>query len=281
MNPGIKKIFQKIFVNDISYKILSPLLYLSGRLKASRENYLQASDEEKLRVEADKIFADKFVRHGPFKGMLFSTAYSPASSTYAKLLGSYESEIHPFISALLQKKHELVVNIGCDDGYYALGLAKANPATRVLAYDSNKAAVTMASGLAHQNNLEQRITFGGTFRADDISEMEDGLNALFIVDCEGAERQIFTAENVSKLKQADLVIELHLHLYPDLEDYLRNIFSATHEVEIVNSIDDHIKAREYHYPEIEGLSYQLRKYITQERDIFMQWMLLTAKETRS
>lgn len=281
MNPRIKKIFQLVLVNDISYKILSPLIWLSDRLRASRENFSQSASGEILRTEADRIFFDKIVRHGPFKGMIFSTETSPASSTYAKLLGSYESEIHPFINIVLARQHQLVVNIGCDDGYYALGFAWRKPGIKVIAYDSNKNAIAKALSLAKKNNLENQVSFAGTFNATHINELDESINTFFIVDCEGAEREIFTQENAAKLRRADLLIELHINLHPDLEDYFSNMFSHTHDVQVVNSIDDHLKARHFDYPEIAGRSYELKKYITQEREIFMQWMLLTAKENQA
>ncbi len=281
MNPRIKKIFQLVLVNDISYKILSPIIWLSDRLKASRDNYAQSASGEKLRREANLIFSDKIVRHGPFKGMIFSTEPSAASSTYAKLLGSYESEIHPFINIVLARQHQLVVNIGCDDGYYALGMARRKPGVKVIAYDNNKNAVAKAFSLAKQNNLERQVSFAGTFRTADIDELDESINTLFIVDCEGAEREIFTQQNAVKLKHADLLIELHINLHPDLEDYFSNMFSHTHHVQMVNSLDDHLKARHFDYPEIAGRSYELKKYITQERAVFMQWMLLTAKENQA
>ncbi len=281
MNPRIKKIFQQVVVNDISYRILSPLTWLSDRLKASRLNFLHSASGEKLRTEADRIFSDKIVRHGPFKGMLFSTETSPASSTYAKLLGSYESEIHPFINIVLARHHQLVINIGCDDGYYALGLAMRKPGIKVMAYDSNKKTIAKAISLAKKNHLENQVSFAGTFHATHINELDENINTLFIVDCEGAEKEIFTQENAAKLKRADLLIELHINLHPDLEDYFSNMFSHTHHVQIVNSIDDHLKARHFDYPEIAGRGYELKKYITQEREIFMQWMLLTAKENKA
>lgn len=277
MKSTIKNVLQKIFVNDIVYKLLGPFIFVTDRIKASRVDHITKAKTQRLIALADEIFADKIICNGPFKGLKFSSTASLASSSYAKLLGSYESEIHPFINNVLQKKYGMVINIGCDDGYYALGFAKFMPGTPVKAYDINKAALMKAGDLSVENELQHQISFLGGFFNSDIEKLDEHLKTLFIVDCEGEEISIFTKLNVHKLINADLIIELHINLYPELEDYFRDIFTATHQIKIVNSLDDHLKALQYSYPQINGLDYELRRFITQEREVFMQWMLLTAK----
>ncbi|HSN62114.1 MAG TPA: methyltransferase, partial [Ferruginibacter sp.] len=272
-----KYLLQKLLVNDIVYKLFSPFIFVSDRLKASRNDYLIGGNSKRLTQLADKIFPEKLISNGPFKGLLFSWVPSAASSTYAKLLGSYESEIHPFINTVLQRKYDVVINIGCDDGYYALGFAKLMPATIIKAYDINKQALDKAYELAVKNNLQQQVSFFAGFFSSDVEQLDRDSKMLFIVDCEGAEKDIFTAKNVHKLRNADLIIELHINIYPELEDYFTGIFSDTHQIEIVNSIDDHLKAKQYSYPQLDGLDYDLRRFITQEREVFMQWILLSAK----
>ena len=277
MKFSLKCLLQTLLVNKIIYFIWSPFIFLGERLKASRQNYINRNSLQKITTVANKIFADKKVMNGPFKGLIFSAGFSAASSTYAKLLGSYEFEIHPYIYKVLQKKYATVFNIGCDDGYYALGFAFKMPDAVIQAYDSNLDAITTARELGKINNLQHQVNFSGKYTVENIERVNVKTNSLFIVDCEGAERDIFTAANVHKLVNADLIIELHINIYPDLEEYFTAVFAATHHIQIVNSIDDHLKANNYSYPQLVGLDYSMRRFITGERDIFMQWMLLTAK----
>lgn len=272
-----KYLLQTLFVNNIIYSVWSPFIFFADRLKASRHNYINTKSVHNLTTAANKIFTDNIVANGPFKGLMFSAKSSTASSIYAKLLGSYESEIHPFIYRVLQKKYTTVFNIGCDDGYYALGFAFKMPDAVIQAYDSNLDAITTARQLGKLNNLQHQVNFSGKYTVENIERVNVKTNSLFIVDCEGAERDIFTPANVHKLVNADLIIELHINIYPDLEEYFNSVFAATHHIEIANSIDDHLKAKNYSYPQLVGLDYSLRRFITGERDIFMQWMLLTAK----
>jgi len=272
-----KHILQKLLVNDIVYKIFKPLLFVAERLKASRENYISAATYAALKAKAEKIFADKIVCNGPFKGLKFEREATFSGSTFAMLLGSFESEIHPFIYAAKQKQYDVVYNIGCADGYYAVGFAQLMPASKIVAYDTDKVALAKAQALAKQNAVQHQINFLGTFYSADIDKIDVEKKSLFMVDCEGAERNIFTKENVTNLVNADLIIEMHINIFPDMEDYFTEIFGATHHINIVDSIDDHLKAKTYSFPQIDGLDYTLRRFITEERAVFMQWIMLSSK----
>lgn len=277
MKSKTKHILQKLLVNDFAYRLSRPFLFIAKRIEASRANYLNEPSNKVLKASAEKIFVKKIVCNGPFKGLKFDMEATSTGSTYAMLLGSFESEIHPYIDDAKNKNYEMVVNIGCADGYYAVGLAKMLPLVRVFAYDTDRQALLAAQRVAQQNEVHKRITFLGTFTATTLNEIDDEKRALFIVDCEGAEREIFRRENVHRLVHADLIIEMHINIYPELADYFTALFESTHHITIVDSVDDHIKARSYLFPEIAGLDYQLRRFITEERAIFMQWIVLSAK----
>jgi hypothetical protein len=278
MKSTSRHFLQKLLVNDYVYKILTPFLFIAERLKASRYDYLNAPAYAALKARADKIFADKVVCNGPFKGLKFDREAGQSGSTYAMLLGSFESEIHPHIYAASQRQYDALYNIGCADGYYAAGFARLMPGTTIYAFDTDKRALAMAKKLAMQNEVQDAIHFAGTFYAQNVEQVNPEKRSLFIVDCEGAERNIFTRENVGKLIHADLIIEMHINIYPDLEEYFTALFGATHHIAIVNSVDDHLKAKTYNYPQLDGLDYNLKYFITEERAIFMQWIILSSKK---
>ncbi|MFS8083407.1 MAG: hypothetical protein ACMG51_08150 [Ginsengibacter sp.] len=273
-----KRILQKIFLNEWSYKLFSPFIYVANRLQASRINFKESYEKEILFKEASEIFNEKKILNGPFKGLHFYMGNTGASSIFAKILGSYESEIHSFINRTLQNSYQNLINIGSDDGYYAVGYAVKNPGLNIFAFDSNKKAWADLKKNAEANGVEDRIRQAGLFTSRDLSKFNDGQRNLFIVDCEGAEKEIFSAGNISGLLNADLIIELHLHLYPELEKYFRVLFEDTHYVEIIDSIPDYLKAARNNYSELSKASFSLKKYITAEREIFMQWLFLISKK---
>lgn len=270
-----KKILHSLLLNRISWKLLQPFRFLNNRLIAAKKFYDTASETAILQSTADSIFNDRTVRHGPFKGMKYNNSAS-GSSVYAKLLGSYESEIHDFLNQATSRKPGLILNIGCDEGYYAVGLALKTGA-KVIAFDTNKTALKNTEALARLNEVEDLISFRGHCDSNEILQINYTDRMLIIADCEGDEKKIFTKETAEKLKLADLIIELHLHIHPEISGYLESIFFETHFIKIANSIDDHLKALNYNYPEVQGLSYHQKRFIVEERDLFMQWIYLQAK----
>lgn len=272
-----KKIIQKIFLNKWSYKILSPFIYAANRLQASKTNFEETEMQQQLFQDASAIFSEKKVMHGPFKGLHFNAGNTGASSNFAKMLGSYESEIHPFIEKALDNKYANLINIGSDDGYYAVGFASKMKDIKIYAFDSNKEAWSSLQQNAMANGVEEKVLQAGLFCAQDLSVFADGQRNLFIVDCEGAEKEIFKKNNINGLINSDLIIELHLHLHPELEVYFRNLFEDTHTVELQDSIPDYVKASRNKFPELSKANFALKKYITAEREVFMQWIFLQAK----
>ena len=272
-----KRTIQKIFFNKWSYKLLQPFIYVSNRLQASKTNFEEAEENEKLYNAAKEKFKDKKILHGPFEGLYFNAGKTGASSNFAKMLGSYESEIHPFIETALKNDYTNLINIGSDDGYYAIGFGTKIPDLKIYAFDSNKSAWPSLKQNAKANGIEANILQAGLFTDKDLDVFADGQRNLFIVDCEGAEMDIFTKENVKGLVNSDLIIELHLNVHPELDIYFKNLFSETHILEFQDSVADHLKASKNNYPELSGESFQLKKYITGERDVFMQWLFLKSK----
>ena len=277
MNKKIKRFLQAIFLNDVCWKIISPFIWLAERSKASRRNYIEAPVIEMHEKKAWQIFNDRIVKYGPFKGMYFGNARPAADSIFSKLLGSYESELHPVFNRLLKNDYKTIINIGCEDGYYAVGMALRKPGVRLLAFDKDPAAVVHSKELAKMNKVNQQIEFLSICTEKNILELNKEESMLLVVDCEGDEQYIFTRSTVSQLVNADMVIELHLHIYPELEGYFKGLFAETHFISVVNSMDDHLKTLDYNIQELHGLDYATRRLIVGERDIFMQWIILESK----
>src|SRR4051794_40351820 len=63
------------------------------------------------------------VQTGPFAGLEFARA-SAEGCHVPKLLGCYERELHGLVEAAVADGYDDIVNIGCAEGYYAVGLAR-------------------------------------------------------------------------------------------------------------------------------------------------------------
>src|SRR5580765_3232142 len=104
-----------------------------------------------------QMLANTFIaRHGarilggPFAGMEY-VQFATEGSLIARLLGTYESELHPHLAALAAAGLDTVIDVGCAEGYYAVGLARAMPQVTVHAHDIDEKARAACAALAAKN----------------------------------------------------------------------------------------------------------------------------------
>ncbi len=78
-----------------------------------------------------------------------------------KLLGSYESELHATLEELLAHEYTAVVDVGCAEGYYAVGLGLRLRNAAIYAFDTNPRARSACAEMAKLNGVDSRIHIGG------------------------------------------------------------------------------------------------------------------------
>jgi SAM-dependent methyltransferase len=176
------------------------------------------------------------VLSGPFAGMSMLPDVSWGDGDLApKLLGCYEAELHQAIAKAIAREPKNVVNIGCAEGYYAVGMARALPQSRVFAFDTSTTAQAICGRAALANRVAARADVGGTCTLDtlrDIISKDD--RTLLLVDCEGAELQLLDPGQVPGIQACDVIVECHDFLDSSITPTLRERFAATHDVEIVS-----------------------------------------------
>ena len=273
MKLKYKRILQSIFVNDIIWYILYPSIFVAKRLELSRQNFIHRKTEDENIAICEKLFAGEQVLNGIFKGLKFKNIKATGSSIYAKLLGSYEMELEPVLQKMFKRKYDYFINVGCDEGYYAVGIAKKIPGVKVIAFDCNKDAQKRCSALAELNQVQQSINIKGCFSLNEIEAVATENNILFIVDCEGCENEIITQYLINKFTTADFIIELHFEKVPLVLLKLQELFAASHHISLINALSDHERVLHCKFSEIEHLSYQQQKFILEEREGFMQWLI--------
>jgi 2-polyprenyl-3-methyl-5-hydroxy-6-metoxy-1,4-benzoquinol methylase len=96
------------------------------------------------------------VMQGPLAGMDF-LPQSAEGCHIAKLLGCYEQPLQPFIEEAIASAYPTILNIGCAEGYYAVGMARRMPNTQVLAFDLNPKAQEVCTTLAQKNGVSDRF----------------------------------------------------------------------------------------------------------------------------
>ncbi len=150
------------------------------------------------------------VLSGPFTGARYGTT-SSGSTLLPKLLGTYERELHPVLARLAGGGFDTVVDVGCAEGYYLVGLGHAcrrlgRPLPRLVGYETNKAAVALAVDLARLNAMVgQMACHAAPFAGQ---ELEHGRVAL-ICDIEGEEENLLDLATLPALARTEMLVEVH------------------------------------------------------------------------
>jgi len=197
---------------DVVYE----LLRLLGRWRS------QMLANTYLRLEGPKIWG------GPFAGMQYVSA-ATEGALIPRLLGTYESELHPHLAAFAAEGLDCVVDVGCAEGYYAVGLARTIPQAQVYAYDISEKARTACADLAARNGLTDRVTIGGEFKPDGF-EAFAGRRVLVMLDAEGAEVDILQPALSPALATMNLIVETHDVYRQGALATMMERFSPTHDI---------------------------------------------------
>jgi hypothetical protein len=171
------------------------------------------------------------VTQGPLAGLDFLRE-SAEGCHIAKLLGCYEQPLQPFIEQAVAKAYPTVLNIGCAEGYYAVGMARRMENTHVLAHDLNPKAQQVCIELAHKNRVADRVTVGGLFAPEDFALFANQ-KILLMCDIEGAERELLDPQLSQALRGMDIIVESHECLIPGITQLLIDRFKDSHQIRLV------------------------------------------------
>jgi hypothetical protein len=150
----------------------------------------------------------------------------------AKLLGCYEQPLLPYIQQAIETPYQQVINVGCAEGYYAVGMALKMANTQIMAYDLDPTAQSTCKQLAKKNNVLDRVTIGALFNVEDFQKFILS-KTLVLCDIEGAERELLNPELAPALKKMDIIVESHEVLIPGITQLLVNRFKESHQIILV------------------------------------------------
>lgn len=180
------------------------------------------------------MLVNTYIRHhgpriwsGPFAGMEYVSA-ATEGALIPRLLGTYESELHPHLAAFASEV-DCIIDVGCAEGYYAVGLARLIPHAQVFAFDIAEAARTQCAELARRNGVSKRVIVGGEFRPRDFQAFA-GRHALVMVDAEGAEVDILDPAQSPALAGMNVIVETHDLFRPGALETMRERFAPTHDI---------------------------------------------------
>lgn len=214
------------------------------------------------------------VLSGPFQGMRYLEK-SVGSVLNPKLVGCYEAELHPFFEKVIASNYDRVVDIGCAEGYYAVGLLLRMKACRCIAFDLDPKAQQFCREMAQLNDVSERLTILGCCTAE-LLQRAIRPRTFILSDCEGAELDLLNPLKTPGLSACDLLIELHDFIRPGLSEMLLKRFAQSHHLHLVSQVDRDADL----YPQVSFLSREDRRRAVHEfRPARMKWAVLTSKSS--
>ncbi len=179
--------------------------------------------------------AGSTITTGPFSGMIYDLGATEGGAL-PRLLGIYEAALHPVIDDIIAMTPPRIIDIGCAEGYYAVGLARALPDTTIHAHDTDPRAQTRCAELAARNGVADRVQVGSALDHAALDALI-APGSVIICDIEGAEDGLLDPSAVPALKEAHILVEVHDCFHPGLSARLADRFRASHAV---TRLDRHI-----------------------------------------
>lgn len=175
------------------------------------------------------------VMTGAFAGMQVLEKLSwDAGDMAAKIIGSYESDLHPLLDAIRSRPYSAIVNVGCAEGYYAVGLALRHPDIPVYAFDLDQNSQVICLETAFANGVGERFTLSGGCEPAALNEVLQSTSfPLIFLDCEGYEKTLLDLEACPGLIDADFIAEAHDFIDRSISRTLLERFGHTHDLQVI------------------------------------------------
>jgi predicted O-methyltransferase YrrM len=197
------------------------------------------------------------------------------SAWFPKLLGTYEKELWPAIAQAIRRGPDVVVNLGAAEGYYAVGMARALPHSRVIGFEAQTDYADVLRTLAERNGVQPRVEVRGLCRVADLQPALDGADCpLVLCDVEGAERILLDPAHVPALVRSCVLVEIHDMFVAGTGAEIQRRFSPTHRVECIPSAE---RTWRDVPPGVKITRRQLRRALGEGRPGLMHWFWMTPR----
>ncbi len=274
----LKKLFFYISKNNLTWTLINKVLTPITQFHKTAQIYRKSDHipgERKFSMAflefKNNVYKELRVLNGPFKGMIYPSAVSIGSSFFPKILGSYEMEINKFINFILKQDYVNIIDVGCAEGYYAIGLGMKLKKANIHAFDIDKNAQNQCKLMARANNVD--IQVNGLCTKKLLKTLPKDQKSLIILDCEGYEKNLIDKEVADQNKNNDFLIEAHDFEDISITEHILYSFGRTHKTEIVESIDDISKVYNYKFEELSGMTlFEKNQILAEYRPNIMRWI---------
>lgn len=178
------------------------------------------------------------VEQGPFAGLKITPHNTWGDDDIgSKLLGCYEHVLHSCIEDIIRRQPARVINIGCADGYYALGMSLRVPNADVYGCDIHVAAENALLANAKLNGtMKERVSYVNNIHHETLGELIVP-NSVIIVDCEGFEMELLEPSKVPRFADATILVECHDFIGQPITQTLMQRFGHTHDITNITETD--------------------------------------------
>ena len=215
------------------------------------------------------------VASGPFRGMRYLNR-SMEGAVCPKILGTYEKELWPILGEVLEGNYQTMINVGCAEGYYAVGLAVRLPAARMVCFEAQTSKHHLIRELARHNAVEDRLDVRGICTLPLLRDcLRTAQNPVILCDIEGNERDLLDPASIPQLVETDLLVELHDRIVPGVSEHVRRQFEDTHEIVAISTRP----RTQLDWPEsVKTSSRHWRECLTEAREGPMQWFWMRSRK---
>jgi hypothetical protein len=178
---------------------------------------------------------------GPFRGMRYAFA-AQGSYISAKILGTYERELHGIVQEIQELAPEHIIDIGAAEGYYAVGLGRrSHRGQRITCFELEEKGRVLLRTIADWNMVSS-LDIKGRCEITDLraavhSSTPGHGSIIVICDVEGYESVLIDLQKVEGLRGACILVETHDDLVEGVSDLLIARFRATHKITQINAVN--------------------------------------------
>ena len=195
-------------------------------------NYL-----EKIVFEIFLMINKKQIFSGKFKSLNFIKSVR-GSEFSPKYFGTYENELDPYFNLF---SGSILIDIGCDDGYYSIGLLKSNYVKQVYAFEINEQSINNLLKNIELNLLESgKLIFEEKFVSsfESIAKCFNNTDTYLIkCDIEGGEYPLFSAEMIEAISDFNCSLIIETHINSELEEEMIKRFeSNSFKVKVIHKV---------------------------------------------
>ena len=188
---------------------------------------------EQRRAELTTLVGERCahtIQTGPFAGMICVPWWCWGDGDHLpKLLGTYESELYDIAEQQITARPDFILNVGCAEGFWGLGLAMRTQVPTMLV-DINPLALEIAETNAAANSLTN-VSYSNDCSASNIQhQLDQAQHPFMVMDCEGHEEQYLDITAVPALIRTTILLESHDCFRPGMTDLITSRFAATHDI---------------------------------------------------